>query len=58
MASQLCCTLTALYIGVGQASGAYSAFPDDIRVPYQKRRFVGIPDGLFHYYDSESSLKG
>ena len=33
-------------------SAAYSIFPDDIRVPYQKKRFVGIPDGLFQYYDS------
>ncbi|EAU93155.2 nucleoporin Nup157/170 [Coprinopsis cinerea okayama7 len=38
--------------GVGQASGNYSIFPDDIRVPYQKRRFIGIPDGLFQFYDS------
>lgn len=34
------------------ASASYSVFPDDIRVPYQKRRFVGIPEGLFQYYDS------
>ncbi|KAF9015084.1 nucleoporin [Cyathus striatus] len=38
----------------GQVSVSYSIFPDDIRVPYQKRRFVGIPDGLFQYYDSAS----
>ncbi|KAJ2920291.1 hypothetical protein MD484_g125, partial [Candolleomyces efflorescens] len=38
--------------GVPQASGNYSIFPDDTRVPYQKRRFIGIPDGLFQYYDS------
>ncbi|KAF6766148.1 nucleoporin Nup157/170 [Ephemerocybe angulata] len=38
--------------GVGQASGNYSIFPDDIRVPFQKRRFIGIPDGLFQYYDA------
>lgn len=36
------------------ASASYSVFPDDIRVPYQKRRFVGIPEGLFQYYDSAS----
>ncbi|KAF8632618.1 hypothetical protein AX15_001820 [Amanita polypyramis BW_CC] len=35
-----------------QVSTAYSVFPDDVRVPYQKKRFVGIPDGLFQYYDS------
>ncbi|KAK2461979.1 hypothetical protein APHAL10511_006442 [Amanita phalloides] len=36
----------------GQVSAAYNVFPDDIRVPYQKKRFVGIPDGLFQFYDS------
>ncbi|KAF8168187.1 nucleoporin [Crassisporium funariophilum] len=36
----------------GQASASYSVFPDDIRVPFQKRRFVGIPENLFQYYDS------
>ncbi|KAF8640990.1 hypothetical protein AX17_000635 [Amanita inopinata Kibby_2008] len=35
-----------------QVSASYSVFPDDIRVPYQKKRFVGIPEGLFQYYDS------
>ncbi|KAF9462165.1 nucleoporin [Collybia nuda] len=38
----------------GQVSASYSVFPDDIRVPFQKRRFVGIPEGLFQYYDSAS----
>jgi len=38
----------------GQVSTSYSIFPDDIRVPYQKRKFVGIPEGLFQYYDSAS----
>jgi nuclear pore complex protein Nup155 len=37
----------------GQASTSYSVFPDDIRVPYQKKKFVGIPEGLFQYYDSQ-----
>ncbi len=41
-----------------QVSASYSVFPDDIRVPFQKRKFVGIPDGLFQYYDSEHSLFG
>ncbi|KIL70918.1 hypothetical protein M378DRAFT_95691 [Amanita muscaria Koide BX008] len=35
-----------------QVSASYSIFPDDIRAPYQKKRFVGIPDGLFQYYDN------
>ena len=39
-----------------QVSASYSVFPDDIRVPFQKRKFVGIPDGLFQYYDSEHSF--
>ncbi|KAF9455109.1 nucleoporin [Macrolepiota fuliginosa MF-IS2] len=44
-------TLTA---SGGQASASYSVFPDDTRVPYQKRRFISIPEGLFQYYDSAS----
>ncbi|KAF8898825.1 nucleoporin [Infundibulicybe gibba] len=43
-----------LVVPGAQASASYSIFPDDIRVPYQKKRFVGIPDGLFQYYDSTS----
>lgn len=35
-----------------QASASYSIFPDDFRVPFQKRKFIGIPDALFQYYDS------
>lgn len=40
----------------GPVSASYSVFPDDIRVPFQKRKFVSIPDGLFQYYDSRSSF--
>ncbi|KAF7796400.1 hypothetical protein EIP86_007577 [Pleurotus ostreatoroseus] len=37
----------------GMASSAsYSVFPDDYRVPYQKRRLIGIPEGLFQYYNT------
>ncbi|KAJ7596975.1 nucleoporin [Mycena floridula] len=43
-------TLTAQ----GGASSSYSIFPDDIRVPFQKRKLVGIPEGLFQYYSSAS----
>ncbi|KAF9481024.1 nucleoporin [Pholiota conissans] len=42
-------TLTA---SGSQFSASYSVFPDDIRVPFQKRKFVSIPEGLFQYYDS------
>ena len=43
-------TILMLLAG-SQASASYSVFPDDIRVlnPFQKRRFVGIPEGLFQY---------
>ena len=41
------------FVAGNQASASYSVFPDDIRVPFQKRRFVGIPEGLFQYYDSK-----
>lgn len=36
------------------ASAAYTVFPDDYRVPFQKRRLVGIPEGLFQYYTTTS----
>ncbi|KAF8647929.1 hypothetical protein AX16_006461 [Volvariella volvacea WC 439] len=36
----------------GSMSAAYSVHPDDFRVPYQKKRFKSIPEGLFQYYDS------
>ncbi|KAJ3552249.1 hypothetical protein NM688_g4248 [Phlebia brevispora] len=37
----------------GMASSAsYSVYPDDYRVPYQKRRLIGIPEGLFQYYNT------
>ncbi|EIN14134.1 nucleoporin [Punctularia strigosozonata HHB-11173 SS5] len=34
------------------SSASYSVFPDDYRVPFQKRRLAGIPEGLFQYYNS------
>ncbi|RDB29219.1 hypothetical protein Hypma_015604 [Hypsizygus marmoreus] len=40
----------------GQVSASYSVFPDDLRVPYQKRKFIGIPDGLFQFYDTASVI--
>ncbi|KAH7928555.1 nucleoporin [Leucogyrophana mollusca] len=36
----------------GQSSASYSVFPDDYRVPFQKRRLVGIPEALFQYYNT------
>ncbi|KAG9222729.1 hypothetical protein CCMSSC00406_0004643 [Pleurotus cornucopiae] len=36
----------------GAASALYSVYPDDYRVPFQKRRLVGIPEGLFQFYNS------
>ncbi|KAJ7487525.1 nucleoporin [Mycena galericulata] len=36
----------------GQASASYSVFPDDIRVPFQKRKLIGIPEALFQFYNS------
>ncbi|KAI0082270.1 nucleoporin [Panus rudis PR-1116 ss-1] len=35
-----------------QSSAAYSVFPDDYRVPFQKRRLVRIPESLFQYYNT------
>ncbi|TBU35136.1 nucleoporin [Dichomitus squalens] len=37
----------------GQPSSAlYTVFPDDYRTPFQKRRHIGIPEGLWQYYTS------
>ncbi|KAF5385502.1 hypothetical protein D9757_005350 [Collybiopsis confluens] len=38
----------------GQCSSSYSIFPDDVRVPFQKRKLIGIPEALFQYYNSTS----
>jgi nuclear pore complex protein Nup155 len=35
-----------------QSSSSYSVYKDDFRVPFQKRKLVGIPEGLFQYYNS------
>ncbi|KAH9950428.1 nucleoporin [Amylocystis lapponica] len=35
-----------------QSSASYSVFPDDYRAPFQKRRLIGIPEGLFQYYNT------
>jgi hypothetical protein len=43
-----------LKIFLAGQSAAYSVFPDDFRVPFQKRRLVGIPEGLFEYFTSGS----
>ncbi|KAI0274723.1 nucleoporin [Gloeopeniophorella convolvens] len=34
------------------SSASYSIFPDDYRVPFQKRRLIGIPEGLFQFYNT------
>ncbi|THH00942.1 hypothetical protein EW026_g1653 [Hermanssonia centrifuga] len=36
------------------SSASYTVFPDDYRVPFQKRRLIGIPEGLFQYYNTTS----
>ena len=41
----------------GQSSALYSVFPDDCRVPFQKRRLIGIPESLFQFYNSMSADK-
>ncbi|KAI0068445.1 nucleoporin [Artomyces pyxidatus] len=41
-----------LTIPGGQSSSTYSVFPDDYRVPFQKRRMIGIPESLFQFYDA------
>jgi hypothetical protein len=44
-------------IAGGQASASYSVFPDDIRVPFQKRKLIGIPEALFQFYNSRFRIK-
>ncbi|KAI0257476.1 nucleoporin [Lactifluus subvellereus] len=34
------------------SSASYSVFPDDYRVPFQKRRLIGIPESLFQFYNT------
>ncbi|KAF7320066.1 Nucleoporin [Mycena kentingensis (nom. inval.)] len=46
--------LDALTASGGQASASYSVFADDTRVPFQKRKLVGIPEALFQFYNSTS----
>lgn len=42
-----------LSLAVTQVSASYSVFPDDTRVPFQKRKFIGIPEGLFQFTTSK-----
>ncbi|KIY65128.1 nucleoporin [Cylindrobasidium torrendii FP15055 ss-10] len=39
----------------GQSSSSYSVFADDSRVPFQKRKLLGIPDALFQHYNNAST---
>ena len=34
------------------SSASYSVSPDDHRVPFQKKRLIAIPEGLFRFYNS------
>ncbi|EKM61129.1 uncharacterized protein PHACADRAFT_24346 [Phanerochaete carnosa HHB-10118-sp] len=45
--------LKALTAGA-PSSATYNVFPDDHRVPFQKRRLIGIPESLFQYYNTAS----
>ena len=45
--------LTVILAAAGQVSASYSPLLDDLRVPFQKKKFVGIPEGLFQYYESK-----
>jgi len=47
--------LTVILAAAGQVSASYSPLLDDLRVPFQKKKFVGIPEGLFQYYESKFS---
>ncbi|KAL4070880.1 nucleoporin, partial [Scleroderma citrinum] len=50
--SQIIPDLGELLLAGGPSSASYSTFPDDYRVPFQKRRLVGIPEALFQYYNT------
>ncbi|KAG6332506.1 hypothetical protein ID866_6583 [Astraeus odoratus] len=49
--SQIIPDVGELLLG-GPSSASYSIFPDDYRVPFQKRRLVGVPEALFQYYNT------
>lgn len=46
---------THLFIAGMPSSASYNVNPSDIGSPYQKRRFIHIPEGLFKYYESAFS---
>jgi hypothetical protein len=47
---------TQLFLPAGAPSSvSYSISPDDYRVPFQKRRLIPIPEGLFQFYNSPFS---
>ncbi|KAH8120271.1 nucleoporin [Phellopilus nigrolimitatus] len=41
-----------LTIPGGQSSASYTVFPDDYRVPFQKRKHIGIPPSLWEHFQS------
>ncbi|KAG6912027.1 hypothetical protein DXG01_000275 [Tephrocybe rancida] len=49
-------TLTSNLAASGQVSGSYTIYPNDYRAPFQKRKFVPIPEGLFEHFDAVSGV--
>ncbi|KAI5123612.1 hypothetical protein M0805_003428 [Coniferiporia weirii] len=41
-----------LTIPGGQSSAAYTVFPGDYRIPFQKRKHIGIPPALWEHFQS------
>ncbi|EJD04002.1 nucleoporin [Fomitiporia mediterranea MF3/22] len=40
----------------GQSSASYTIFPGDYRVPYQKRKHVGIPPALWEHFQTSKFI--
>ncbi|KAG6862386.1 hypothetical protein C0995_011826 [Termitomyces sp. Mi166 len=40
----------------GQVSASYTVYPNDYRAPFQKRKFVGIPEDLFEHFNAVSGV--
>ncbi|KAG6851190.1 hypothetical protein H0H93_015200 [Arthromyces matolae] len=39
-----------------QVSASYTVYPNDYRAPFQKRKFVDIPEDLFEHFNAVSAL--
>ncbi|KAI0304810.1 nucleoporin [Russula brevipes] len=50
--SQVIPDIGELVLPGAPSSASYTVSPDDYRVPFQKRRLISIPEGLFQFYNT------